>query len=107
MSRKTISFQMPKRSAVEASTPAPRYISTMDETSVDRWVHRQDTYSEAALTDSVELAEVQDVRASPLTITISGAPNVFEIVKIVSLPYLTVWVWSLGVAQRNLRLFAN
>lgn len=107
MSRKTISFQMPKKSAVRASAPAPRHISTMDDTSVDRWVYQRDSCSEVALADSVELAEVRGVGAAPLTFTISGAPNLFEAVKIVSLPYLTVWVWTLGMVQKNLRLFAN
>lgn len=108
MSKKTIPFQMPKKSTDEALTPAPENLSTLAESSVDQWVHRQETPAEIALAGPVELAEVQEDIASSVTITLSAAPNVFEAVKIAFLlPYLTVWVWTLGAAEKNLRLFSR
>jgi hypothetical protein len=108
MSKKTIPFQMPKKSANEAFTPAPESSSTHEEAGVDQWVHQQRMPAEIALADPVELAEVQEAIASSVTITLSAAPNLFEAVKIAFLlPYLTVWVWTLGAAQKNLRLFSR
>jgi hypothetical protein len=107
MSKKTIPFQMPKKGPDGASPPA-KNISAPEETNVDRWVHRQQAPAEIAAADPAELAEAQEAIASSVTITIAGAPNLFEAVKIgFFLPYLTVWVWTLDAAQKNLRLFAR
>jgi hypothetical protein len=103
MSRKTIQFQTPKKSVDEASTSASENISVPEGTSVDQWVHQQQAASEIALAD-----EMQEGTDSSLTITISAAPNWFDAVKMgFLLPYLTVWVWTLGAAQKNLRLFSR
>ena len=100
MSKKTIPFQMPKKNPDEAPTPAAGSISVLQE-SLDRWVQQQ-TPAEIAH------AETPEAVASPVTVTIPPAPNWFEAVKIgFFLPHLTVWVWTLGAVQKQLRLFSR
>ena len=48
MSKKTIPFQMLKKTAGDASIPARENIPALDEPSVDQWVHQQETAEEMA-----------------------------------------------------------
>ncbi|HXJ01095.1 MAG TPA: hypothetical protein VNH44_07715 [Micropepsaceae bacterium] len=99
MSKKIVPFQMPKKIGDATPSDVAEDISIPEEASVDRWVHRHQTGGEMALA-----ADGQDAAASPITITISAMPNWFDAVRLGFLPYLTVWVWTLSVAQKNLRL---
>jgi hypothetical protein len=101
MSKKTIPFQMPKKIADETQTAAAGSISTPQQ-SLDRWVQPQEAPAE------IGLAETEAALTSAVTITIPTAPNWFQAVKIAFfLPYLTVWVWTLGTAQKQLRVLGR
>src|SRR5271165_5687691 len=97
MSRKTISFQNPSKSASAPAAPERAIARLRAAAAVDQWVREPEEIVDAA----------QKVPAS-VTISISAEPDAFEVIKIgFLLPYLTFLYWSLGTAQRNLRLFGR
>jgi hypothetical protein len=103
MSKKTIPFKIPNKSADDTSTPAPTNLSSLEETGVDRWV-RQPKKPAKITADPAKDRET----AAVVTITISAEPDWFEAIKIgFLLPPLAVWFWTLGAAQRNLQLFTR
>jgi hypothetical protein len=107
MSRKTISFQNPSKSAI-GSTAAHREIAgLLPAAAVDQWVHEPEEIGETTSASSIKPYTPQNVPAS-VTISISVEPDAFELIKMgFLLPYLMFWYWSLGVAKKNLHLFGR
>jgi hypothetical protein len=98
MSKKIIAFQMPKTSA--ASAPALED-QAPEEAGLDEWVHRHETVADVAAAD-------EEARASYVTIPISAVANEFDVFRMwFLLPYLTMSLWTLKAAERNLRLFSR
>ena len=99
MSRKTISFQNPSKSASAPAAPERAIARLRAAAAVDQWVREPE--------EIVDAAGNRRIPAS-VTISISAEPDAFEVIKIgFLLPYLTFLYWSLGAAQRNLRLFGR
>ena len=107
MSRKTISFQSPSKSAIGSTAPHREIARLLPAAAVDQWVHEPEEIGETTLASSIKHDAPQIVPAS-VTISISAEPDAFEVIKMgFLLPYLIFWYWSLGVAQRNLHLFGR
>jgi len=107
MSRKTISFQNPSKSASGLTAPDREIGRLAPAAAVDQWVHEPEGSGETTSASSTKPYAPQNVPAS-VTISVSAEPDAFEVIKIgFLLPYLTFLYWSLGVAQRNLRLFGR
>jgi hypothetical protein len=103
MSRKTIPFQNPSKSASAPAAPELTNAHSKADAAVDQWVHQPEESIETALAASIKPAEAQKAAAS-VTISISAEPDAFEVIKIgFLLPYLTLLFWILAATQRNLR----
>ena len=105
MSKKVIPFHMPNRNGDETSSPVPETVSAVEGGGIDQWVHRQETPAEITLDHPIEAPEAD---ADRFSITISGTPNVFDLARLgLFLPYLTMWMWTLSAAEKNLELFGR
>ncbi len=99
MSRKTIPFPVQQKAAPVAPSFLPPTAASPGEMNVDRWVAEPGRPGEKA--PSPPLARKDAERADALTITISDAPDLFELWRIgVFLPYALAWRWALGAAKR-------
>ena len=104
MSKKIIPFHMPNTNAGEVAS-APEMISAAEGGGIDQWVHRQEIPAEVTLDDPIEQPAAG---ADRFSITISGTPNMFDLARMsFFLPYLTMWIWTLSAAEKNLELFGR
>jgi hypothetical protein len=106
MSRKTIPFPTPQKPASAPAVLPLATVSSRDETKADRWVAQLATPGASAPAQPPAPKAVGN--AAALTITISDAPDMFELWKIgVFLPYALAWRWAFGAASRSARAFAR
>jgi hypothetical protein len=108
MSKKSVVIPVPDMSFAQGPGFASGSFWSPD-TRADEWVHHHEMPAMPAVTKPAEAAAAApEPVPSTIMLTISGEPNWFEAYKLAFMvPQLTLWAWTLGVAERNLRLLTR